>query len=139
MYTNIYNKVYFSSFMTLYSLILISIGMGGIKSCIAAFGVDQLIENDKNISESHVCAFFSTFYFTIHLGVFFGMFTSPAITKIMAYGGYNINEYVVRFGLPAIMMTISISEKILRYLTIAEYLKKKNYGYSLKINANITQ
>lgn len=97
--------------MTLYSLILISIGMGGIKSCIAAFGVDQLIESDQTISAVNVRGFFSTFYFSIHLGVFFGMFASPAITKIMAYEGHSINEYVIRFGLPAIMMTISISER----------------------------
>ncbi|XP_025415778.1 solute carrier family 15 member 2-like [Sipha flava] len=101
--------MYFSSFMVLYSLVLVSIGMGGIKSCIAAFGVDQMIETDQNISATHVRVFFSTFYFSIHLGVFFGMFASPAITKILSYKGHNVNEYVVRFGLPAIMMTTSIS------------------------------
>jgi dipeptide/tripeptide permease len=100
--------------MVLYSLVLVSIGMGGIKSCIATFGVDQMIETDQNISATHVRVFFSTFYFSIHLGVFFGMFASPAITKILSYKGHNINEYVVRFGLPAIMMTTSISENTLR-------------------------
>lgn len=110
MYTYNGNEVYFSSFMALYSLVLISIGMGGIKSCIAAFGVDQLTEGDQNINGAHVRAFFSTFYFSIHLGVFFGMFASPAITKIMSYEEHSVNEYVVRFGLPAIMMTTSISK-----------------------------
>jgi len=96
--------------MALYSLVLISIGMGGIKSCIAAFGVDQLIENHQNLGSTHVREFFSTFYFSIHLGVFFGLLSSPVITKIMLYEGHKINSYAVTFGLPAIMMTIAISK-----------------------------
>lgn len=97
--------------MTLYSLIFVAIGMGGIKSCIAAFGVDQLIESDQNIiSSTLVRVFFSTFYFSIHFGVFFGLFASPVINKIMLYKGHSINAYVITFGLPTIMMTIAIGK-----------------------------
>ncbi|VVC43840.1 Proton-dependent oligopeptide transporter family [Cinara cedri] len=95
--------------MTLHSIILVSIGMGGIKSCIAAFGVDQLIESDRNISSTHVRVFFSTFYFSIHLGVFFGLIASPVITKIMLYERHDLNVYAIRFGFSALMMTIAVS------------------------------
>jgi len=96
--------------MTLYSLIFISIGMGAIKCCIAAFGVDQLIGNNQNVTSTQVHGFFSTFYFSIHLGVLFGMITSPIINKILLYKGHNINGYIIRFGLVVITMAISISK-----------------------------
>ncbi|KAF0762246.1 peptide transporter family 1-like, partial [Aphis craccivora] len=85
--------------MALYSLVFISIGVGAIKCCIAAFGVDQLIGNNQNVTSTQVHGFFSTFYFSIHLGVLFGMITSPIINKILLYKGHNINGYIIRFGL----------------------------------------
>lgn len=96
--------------MVLYSLILVSIGTGGIKSCIAAFGVDQLVKSDQKLSPKLVHVFFSTFYFSIHLGVFFGLLVSPIIAKIILYDGKNIDAYAIRFGLPVIMMSISIGK-----------------------------
>lgn len=101
--------------MTLISMVLVAIGVGGIKSCIAAFGVDQLIGDDENISSTHVHVFFSTFYFAIHLGVFFGLFASPAISKIILYNGRQIYIYTITFGLPAVMMTIAISKHRFKY------------------------
>lgn len=112
--------------MALFSLIFISIGMGGIKSCITAFGVDQLIESDQTISSAHVRVFFSTFYFSIYLGVLFGLFTSPLITKLMSYNGHKINTYTITFGLPAIMMAIAISN-INISLLCTSYLLTTNY------------
>lgn len=102
-------NVYFSSYLTLFSLIFVSMGVGGIKSSIAAFGLDQL-ESDENINANRVRVFFSTFYFSIHLGLFFGLFTSPLIAKMMSYIGYEIDTYSIRFGLPAMMMAIAISK-----------------------------
>lgn len=99
-----------SSCLELYGLVLIAIGMGGIKSCIAAFGLDQLMENDENLSQTHVRKFFSSFNFSIHLGVFFGLFTSPTVTKFLFYGGNKINAYAIRFGLSAAMMSFAISK-----------------------------
>ncbi|XP_050054253.1 peptide transporter family 1-like isoform X4 [Aphis gossypii] len=98
-----------TNFMALYSLVFISIGVGAIKCCIAAFGVDQLIGNNQNVTSTQVHGFFSTFYFSIHLGVLFGMITSPIINKILLYKGHNINGYIIRFGLVVITMSISIS------------------------------
>lgn len=97
--------------MALYSLILVSIGVGGLKSCIAAFGVDQLIENNLNISPSLVSAFFGTFYFSIHLGVLFGLVVSPICSKILSCKGYFIDAYAFRYGLSVFMMTIVIGKK----------------------------
>lgn len=95
--------------MALFSLIFISIGMGGIKSCIGTFGVDQL-ESDENIMANRVRVFFSTFYFSMYLGLFFGLFTAPLIVKIMSYLGYDLDTYSIRFGLPAVAMAIGISK-----------------------------
>ncbi|CAH1711318.1 unnamed protein product [Aphis gossypii] len=50
-----------TNFMALYSLVFISIGVGAIKCCIAAFGVDQLIGNNQNVTSTQVHGFFSTF------------------------------------------------------------------------------
>lgn len=99
----------FSSFLTLFSLIFISIGMGGIKSCLGTFGVDQL-ESDENVTANRVRVFFSTFYFSIYLGLFFGLFTSPLIAEMMSYLGYDLDTYSIRFGLPAMTMAIAISK-----------------------------
>ncbi|XP_060836268.1 solute carrier family 15 member 2-like [Rhopalosiphum padi] len=97
------------NFTALYGLVFVSIGVGGIKCCIAAFGVDQLIGNNQNVTSTQVHGFFSTFYFSIHLGVLFGMITSPIMNKILLYNGHSINEYSMRFGMVVISMAISIS------------------------------
>lgn len=97
----------FSSVLTLSGLIIISIGVGGIKACIGIFGVDQLA-SDENIVANRVRVFFNTFYLSIYLGLFFGLITAPVIVKIMLYLGYNVDAYAIRFGLPAMMMSIAI-------------------------------
>lgn len=57
------------------SLILIGIGTGGIKPCVAAFGGDQFSsEQAKELAQ-----FFSIFYFSINLGSLFSTILTPLI------------------------------------------------------------
>ncbi|KCZ81835.1 hypothetical protein H312_00734 [Anncaliia algerae PRA339] len=63
--------------MLILSLIFISIGTGGLKPCISAFGGDQLI----NATKSKVEGFFSVFYFSINAGSLFGILLTPILSK----------------------------------------------------------
>lgn len=88
---------------TILGLLLISIGSGGIKPCVAAFGGEQfkLPEQTKQLVK-----FFSIFYFAINLGSVLTTFIMPMLRSMSCFG---MNEcYVAGFGLPAILMILSI-------------------------------
>lgn len=62
-------------FVLISGLVLISMGTGGIKPCISAFGGDQL----KNANKKNMETFFSIFYFSINAGSLFGIIFSPIL------------------------------------------------------------
>jgi len=94
--------------MVLYSLILIAIGMGSIKPCLAVFGVDQFTENNKN--SKNLRLFFNSFYLYKQLGIVLGLLASPVIINILSYKGLYVNTYTITYGLPVILMTTAISK-----------------------------
>lgn len=59
---------------SLIGLLLIAIGTGGIKPCVAAFGGDQfkLPEQERQLQ-----TFFSIFYFSINAGSLISTFITP--------------------------------------------------------------
>lgn len=87
-------------------LLLIAIGTGGIKPCVAAFGADQFRLPDQKDLLPH---FFSIFYFTINLGGFVGMILTPILRKWITCFGED-TCYALGFGFPALLMLISICE-----------------------------
>ncbi|CAH0548090.1 unnamed protein product, partial [Brassicogethes aeneus] len=85
-------------------LLLIAIGTGGIKPCVAAFGGEQFHLPDQKDLLIH---FFSIFYFTINLGGFVGMILTPIMRKWVSCFGDD-TCYALGFGFPAMLMLLSI-------------------------------
>ncbi|CAG2219222.1 PEPT1 [Mytilus edulis] len=83
------------------ALILIGIGTGGIKPCVAAFGADQFRPEQEKQRET----FFSVFYFMINLGSMFSIILTPILrADVHCYGA---ECYPLAFGIPAILMISS--------------------------------
>jgi dipeptide/tripeptide permease len=59
---------------SLIGLLLIAIGTGGIKPCVAAFGGDQFKMPEQ---ERQLQSFFSVFYFAINAGALISTFITP--------------------------------------------------------------
>lgn len=97
--------------MTIVALLLVAIGSGGIKPCVAAFGGDQFRMPEQ---AKYMLTFFSIFYFTINLG----SFISTLITPILRSDVKCFDEddcYTLAFGVPGALMVASISELALTY------------------------
>jgi dipeptide/tripeptide permease len=69
------------------SLLLIGLGTGGIKPCVAAFGGDQFSSDQKKELEQ----FFSVFYFAINLGSLFSTILTPIIRSQFAFNLLSIS------------------------------------------------
>ncbi|WP_163996873.1 POT family MFS transporter [Pyxidicoccus caerfyrddinensis] len=78
-----------------FGLLLIAMGSGGIKPCVAAMVGDQFDESNKHL----VNKIFSIFYWSINLGSFFAALFIPAI--LAKYGPS------VAFGIPGVLMFIA--------------------------------
>lgn len=94
---------------TLYiGLALIALGSGGIKPCVAAFGGDQFKLPEQAVEMSK---FFSKFYFAINAGSLLSTAITPNLrSKLNCFGEGDC--YTLAFGVPAILMIVSISKMI---------------------------
>ncbi|KAK3771207.1 hypothetical protein RRG08_053353 [Elysia crispata] len=83
-------------------LLLISLGTGGIKPCVTAFGGDQFSSGQEKWRMS----FFSAFYFIINLGSTLSTFITPVLRADV----HCIEDscYPLAFGVPAALMLTSI-------------------------------
>uniref|UniRef100_A0A3Q4FZY7 Solute carrier family 15 member 2 n=1 Tax=Neolamprologus brichardi TaxID=32507 RepID=A0A3Q4FZY7_NEOBR len=70
--------------LSMSGLILIALGTGGIKPCVAAFGGDQF-------DEEHRQKFFSIFYMSINAGSFLSTIITP-ILRVPTPKGTTINK-----------------------------------------------
>lgn len=93
-------------------LVLIALGTGGIKPCVAAFGGDQFILPEE---EKRLQGFFSIFYFAINTGGLAGMLATPTLRKAVTCFGQD-TCYSLGFGFPAILMLLSLSILFLSFL-----------------------
>lgn len=99
LYTH-YNPVVISAV----GLLLIAVGTGGLKPCVAAFGAEQFrLPEQQNMLKY----FFSIFYFTINLGGFIGMIVTPVMRKAVYCFGDD-TCYALGFGFPALLMLVSV-------------------------------
>jgi solute carrier family 15 (oligopeptide transporter), member 1 len=89
--------------LTFIGLGLISLGSGGIKPCVAAFGGEQFKVPEQ---AKQLALFFSLFYFSINLGSFISTLVTPLIRKVECLGMEQC--YPFGFGLPAALMALSI-------------------------------
>ncbi|XP_058460062.1 peptide transporter family 1 isoform X1 [Malaya genurostris] len=90
--------------MTIIGLLLIAIGSGGIKPCVAAFGGEQFKMPEQ---ARYLAIFFSMFYFSINSGSFISTMITPILREdVKCYGEDDC--FSLAFGVPAILMVVSI-------------------------------
>lgn len=89
---------------TMIGLLLISIGTGGIKPCVAAFGGDQFKIPEQAIQ---LASFFSIFYMSINAGSLISTTLTPILREDVNCFGDN-GCYSLAFGVPAMLMVVSI-------------------------------
>ncbi|XP_050583070.1 peptide transporter family 1 isoform X3 [Bombus affinis] len=89
---------------SLLGLLLIALGTGGIKPCVAAFGGDQFI---LPLQERYLSTFFSLFYFSINFGSLISSFLTPLLRSDVTCFGEN-TCYSLAFFVPAVLMTLSV-------------------------------
>ncbi|XP_070570104.1 solute carrier family 15 member 2-like isoform X1 [Ptychodera flava] len=86
----------------LLGLLLIAIGTGGIKPCVAAFGGDQFGKDQA----AEVAVFFSIFYFSINCGSLLSTFVTPILREDIQC--FDNDCYALAFGVPAILLFVAI-------------------------------
>jgi len=86
--------------------LLTSIGAGGIKPCVSAFGGDQFVLPDQ---EHHLQMFFSMFYFIINLGSLLSSSITPELRKSVQCFGKD-SCFPLAFGVLAMLMVISMGK-----------------------------
>ncbi|XP_058258129.1 solute carrier family 15 member 1b [Hemibagrus wyckioides] len=90
--------------LSMVGLLLIALGTGGIKPCVAAFGGDQFEDHQ----EKQRSTFFSIFYLSINAG----SLLSTVITPILRAQECGINTqqkcYPLAFGVPAALMAVAL-------------------------------
>ncbi|KAH8415429.1 hypothetical protein KR222_011805, partial [Zaprionus bogoriensis] len=89
---------------TIIGLVLIALGSGGIKPCVAAFGGDQFKVPEQ---VKQITSFFSLFYFSINAGSLISTSVTPILREDVHCFG-DINCYPLAFGVPAILMIVSV-------------------------------
>eukprot|EP00096_Caligus_rogercresseyi_P009051 TRINITY_DN3004_c0_g1_i2.p1 TRINITY_DN3004_c0_g1~~TRINITY_DN3004_c0_g1_i2.p1 ORF type:complete len:680 (-),score=104.27 TRINITY_DN3004_c0_g1_i2:119-2158(-) len=90
--------------MCFVGLIMIGIGTGGIKPCVASFGGDQfkLPEQGSSLEK-----FFYVFYLSINIGSLIGVYLTPIFREdIHCFGRESC--YPLAFGFPALLMIIAL-------------------------------
>nr|XP_015213982.1 PREDICTED: solute carrier family 15 member 2 [Lepisosteus oculatus] len=88
--------------LSMLGLVLIAIGTGGIKPCVAAFGGDQFEE--EHMEER--TKFFSIFYMSINAGSVLSTVITPMLRgDVQCFGG---DCYALAFGVPAALMVIAL-------------------------------
>jgi dipeptide/tripeptide permease len=108
---------YNSTYAMYLGLGLISLGTGGIKPCVAAFGGDQM-EDEEDHKE--LTSFFNFFYFAINLGSMISTFFVPLMAEISCFGKNSC--YPLAFGSSSVLLMSSI---IFFFLGSKYYIKKK--------------
>lgn len=89
---------------SLLGLLIIALGTGGIKPCVAAFGGDQFVLPQQ---EKYLVRFFSVFYFAINSGSLISTFLTPELrNNVKCFGDQEC--FSVAFLVPAILMIVSI-------------------------------
>ncbi|XP_038157891.1 solute carrier family 15 member 1b [Cyprinodon tularosa] len=90
--------------LSMVGLLLIALGTGGIKPCVAAFGGDQFSEEQ----EKQRSTFFSIFYLSINAGSLLSTIITP-ILRAQKCGIHTQQQcYPLAFGVPAALMVVAL-------------------------------
>ncbi|KAI7807849.1 PepT1 [Triplophysa rosa] len=90
--------------LSMVGLLLIALGTGGIKPCVAAFGGDQFEDHQ----EKQRSTFFSIFYLSINAGSLLSTLITP-ILRSQECGIHTKQQcYPLAFGVPAALMVVAL-------------------------------
>nr|ACX49753.2 oligopeptide transporter 1 [Perca flavescens] len=90
--------------LSMVGLLLIALGTGGIKPCVAAFGGDQFQDHQ----EKQRSTFFSIFYLSINAGSLLSTIITP-ILRAQECGIHTQQKcYSLAFGVPAALMVVAL-------------------------------
>ncbi|XP_056606416.1 solute carrier family 15 member 1b [Triplophysa dalaica] len=90
--------------LSMVGLLLIALGTGGIKPCVAAFGGDQFEDHQ----EKQRSTFFSIFYLSINAGSLLSTLITP-ILRSQECGIHTKQQcYPLAFGVPAALMLVAL-------------------------------
>uniref|UniRef100_A0A3P8V0G5 Solute carrier family 15 member 1b n=1 Tax=Cynoglossus semilaevis TaxID=244447 RepID=A0A3P8V0G5_CYNSE len=90
--------------LSMVGLLLIALGTGGIKPCVAAFGGDQFQDHQ----EKQRSTFFSIFYLSINAGSLLSTVITP-ILRAQQCGIHTKQQcYPLAFGVPAALMVVAL-------------------------------
>uniref|UniRef100_A0A671MUE7 Solute carrier family 15 member 1-like n=1 Tax=Sinocyclocheilus anshuiensis TaxID=1608454 RepID=A0A671MUE7_9TELE len=94
----------FHTALSMLGLVLIALGTGGIKPCVAAFGGDQFQEHQSR----QLNTFFSVFYLCINAGSLLSTLITPVL-RAQECGIHTQQQcYPLAFGVPAALMVVSL-------------------------------
>ncbi|XP_026687106.1 peptide transporter family 1-like [Diaphorina citri] len=96
--------------LSLFGLLLIAIGTGGIKPCVSSFGGDQFVLPQQ---KDQLDKFFSFFYFAINAGSLISTFITPIFREDLKCFGED-SCFPAAFGVPAALMLVSIGSYLVR-------------------------
>ncbi|KAI8426554.1 hypothetical protein MSG28_005351 [Choristoneura fumiferana] len=106
---------------TIIGLLLITIGTGGIKPCVTAFGGDQF---DLPRQEKHLAIYFSVLYFNSCTGALIAKTVSPILrSEVSCFGDKDC--YSLAFGAPGLVVLCSI---VIFVSAKSRYIMKKPEG-----------
>ncbi|CAG5865632.1 unnamed protein product [Menidia menidia] len=107
--------------LSMVGLLLIALGTGGIKPCVAAFGGDQFGDHQEKQRRT----FFSVFYLCINGGSLLSTIITP-ILRAQNCGIYSKQKcYSLAFGVPAALMMVAL---VVFILGSGMYYKAKPQG-----------
>uniref|UniRef100_A0AAQ6IR80 Solute carrier family 15 member 1 n=1 Tax=Anabas testudineus TaxID=64144 RepID=A0AAQ6IR80_ANATE len=90
--------------LSMVGLLLIALGTGGIKPCVAAFGGDQFADDQ----EKQRSTFFSIFYLSINAGSLLSTIITPML-RAQECGIHSQQKcYPLAFGVPAALMVVAL-------------------------------
>ncbi|NXT68026.1 S15A1 protein, partial [Chaetops frenatus] len=90
--------------LSMIGLILVALGTGGIKPCVAAFGGDQF----EDEQEKQRSTFFSLFYLSINAGSLISTIVTPTLRATECGIHTKQQCYPLAFGVPAILMAVAL-------------------------------
>nr|XP_018670730.1 solute carrier family 15 member 2 isoform X1 [Ciona intestinalis] len=95
--------------LSMFGLLLIAVGTGGIKPCVSSFGGDQF----KPHQVLYLSQYFAMFYFSINAGALISKFITPMFrADLDCYPGHHGPKYdecfTVAFGVPGLLMLVAV-------------------------------
>ncbi|XP_063827883.1 peptide transporter family 1-like [Ostrinia nubilalis] len=106
---------------TLLGLFMITVGTGGIKPCVTAFGGDQFKLPEQ---ENHLAMYFSILYFNLCMGSLIAKTISPILrSEVHCFGEKDC--YSLAFGAPGLIVLVSV---VIFVSAKSRYVLKKPEG-----------